>query len=101
MSRVTKVISLSLPPRLATQIDEFCKKRDFTKSEFFRNAVRNYFNSWKETRAAMREFPELIQEIKEARNNFRKGDYISLEEVIKKQGYVRDRFRSNRRERSV
>ncbi len=100
MARTTKIMSISLPPKLAFQIDQFCKKTEFTKSELFRNAFRNYLESWKETRVVKREFPHIVREAKEARKNFQKGDYISLEKVIKKQGYVQHRSRSHSGERS-
>ncbi len=42
MPRTTKVISFSLPPELAEQVQQMLKEDDRTMSEFLREAIRLY-----------------------------------------------------------
>ncbi|MFH1610928.1 MAG: type II toxin-antitoxin system Phd/YefM family antitoxin [Patescibacteria group bacterium] len=46
------------------------------------------FDSWQETMAVMRDFPNLDKDIKEAEKDYKKGNYITLDELLKKEGYV-------------
>jgi prevent-host-death family protein len=46
------------------------------------------FESWQETLEVMRDFPELKKEIAIVEEEYRKGDYITLDELLAKQGYV-------------
>ena len=46
------------------------------------------FESWQETLEVMKEFPNLDKDIKKAEEEYRKGDYITLEELLEKEGYV-------------
>ena len=46
------------------------------------------FESWQETLEVMREFPDIEKDIKKAEKEYRKGDYITLEELLAKEGYV-------------
>jgi len=53
------------------------------------------FDSWQETLAVMKEFPDIKKDIKKAEEEYRKGRYITLEELLIKEGYViSDRKRS-------
>ena len=42
------------------------------------------FESWVETLEVASEFPDLLQDIKKARTEYKKGDYITLEDLLKK-----------------
>ena len=42
MPRTTKVISFSMPPELAEQVQQMLKEDDRTMSEFLREAIRLY-----------------------------------------------------------
>ncbi|MBS3920318.1 MAG: ribbon-helix-helix protein, CopG family [Deltaproteobacteria bacterium] len=42
MARVTKTITLSLPPEMAEKIEEIMKEEGRTRSELLREAVRRY-----------------------------------------------------------
>ena len=42
MPRTTKVISFSMPPELAAQVQQMLKEDDRTMSEFLREAIRLY-----------------------------------------------------------
>jgi prevent-host-death family protein len=46
------------------------------------------FDSWRETMEVMREFPDLDKDIKEARKDYKSGNYITLDELLKKEGYI-------------
>ena len=46
------------------------------------------FESWQETLEVMKEFPNLDKDIKRAEEEYKKGDYITLEELLEKEGYV-------------
>jgi metal-responsive CopG/Arc/MetJ family transcriptional regulator len=42
MVRATKIQTLSLPPEMVEQIEKLAKEENMTKSELFREAVRQY-----------------------------------------------------------
>jgi len=46
------------------------------------------FESWQETLEVIKEFPDLDKDIKEAEKDYKKGDYITLEDLLGKEGYV-------------
>jgi|SRR3989338_10928848 len=47
------------------------------------------FESWVETLEVMRDFPDLAKDIDEAHREYKRGDYITLEELLEKEGYVK------------
>ena len=42
--RTTKVMTLSLPPDMAKEVEDIVKEENRTKSELFREALRKYIN---------------------------------------------------------
>lgn len=46
------------------------------------------FESWLETLEVMKDFPDLKEDTKEAREEYKRGDYITLEELLAKEGYI-------------
>ncbi len=46
------------------------------------------FESWQETLKVQEMFPDLKKDIKEAREDYKKGEYITLEELLKEEGFV-------------
>ena len=46
------------------------------------------FESWQETIEVMHEFPDLKKDIARAEAEIKKGDYITLEEMMAKGGYI-------------
>ena len=46
------------------------------------------FESWQETLEVQKMFPDLEKDIKKARGDYKRGDYITLEEILKKEGYI-------------
>ena len=86
MARTTKIFSISLPPKLAQKVDRFCQKEELTKSELFRDAVKDYIGSWIETRRVMRVFPDLDKDIAQVEKDIKTGrykQYKTLDQIIK------------------
>ena len=46
------------------------------------------FESWQETLEVMRIFPKLGKDIERAEKQYKKGDYLTLEKVLAKEGFV-------------
>ncbi len=46
------------------------------------------FESWAETLEVMKIFPDLGKDVAEAEKEYQKGDYITLEELLAKDGFV-------------
>ncbi|MDA2922665.1 type II toxin-antitoxin system Phd/YefM family antitoxin [Patescibacteria group bacterium AH-259-L07] len=46
------------------------------------------FESWRETLEVMQDFPDLAKDIEEAEKEFKRGEYVTLEEVLEKEGFV-------------
>lgn len=56
------------------------------------------YDSWLETLAVMREIPDLARDIKQAEQEYRRGELISLEDVLKKShGIVSSQTNKGRR----
>lgn len=45
------------------------------------------FESWQETLEVMKEFPDIRKDIKDAERDYKKGKYITLEEILTKEGF--------------
>lgn len=50
MSRVTKTLTISLPPQLFKEVDRLAKEERKTKSELFRDMIRVYEDYFDEKR---------------------------------------------------
>lgn len=46
------------------------------------------FESWIETVEVMREFPDLEKDIKQAERDLKSGNYVTLEELLAREGFV-------------
>jgi len=46
------------------------------------------FESWQETLEVQKMFPNLEKDIKQAREDYKKGNYVTLEEILKQEGYI-------------
>jgi prevent-host-death family protein len=46
------------------------------------------FESWVETLEVMKDFPDLKNDIKEARDEYKRGEFITLEDLLAKEGFV-------------
>ena len=47
------------------------------------------YDSWIETMEVMRDFPNLKKDIQEAEKDYKQGKYITLEELLARDGYVK------------
>ena len=46
------------------------------------------FESWQETLEVMRDFPKLGKDVEKAEKEYKKGRYVTLEDVLSKEGFV-------------
>jgi len=46
------------------------------------------FESWQETLEVVRIFPKLGKDIERAEKQYKKGDYLTLEKVLSKEGFI-------------
>ena len=89
--RTRQTITISLPPKMAEQVEEAMKAEHRTRSELMREALRTYFS--------IRRFPEEtptaaeLRAIRRGEAAYRKGDYVTLDD------YFRDVERGPRRPR--
>lgn len=49
------------------------------------------FESWEETLEVIRDFPNLKKDIKQAEQDYKKGNYITLDELLKKNYILKDK----------
>jgi len=47
------------------------------------------FESWVETLEVMYDFPDLEKDIKQAEKEYKRGDYITLDDLLAKQGFIK------------
>lgn len=50
------------------------------------------FESLRETIEVLQEFPDLKKDTDEAERDFMRGDYVTLDEILAKEGYVKERY---------
>ncbi len=48
------------------------------------------FESWQETLEVMKDFPDLKKELREAEEEYKRGEYSTLEEVLAREGFSKD-----------
>ncbi|MBW2990898.1 type II toxin-antitoxin system Phd/YefM family antitoxin [Candidatus Woesearchaeota archaeon] len=46
------------------------------------------FESWQETLEVIKDFPNLEKDIEKSEREYKKGDYLTLEEILAKQGFI-------------
>ena len=46
------------------------------------------FDSWQETLEVTRDFPNLNKDIKDAEKEYKKGNYVTLEKILAKEGFI-------------
>ena len=77
--RTRKAMTISLPPGMVQQMERVRKREQRTRSELVREALRAYLND---------RFPVVVPTkaelaaIERGRAAFRRGDYVSLEELV-------------------
>ena len=76
--RTTQTMTISMPPEINLELENYRKKHHFTRSELVRYALRYLFYSqfpiYKPTKAEARA-------IEEGRREIAKGNFITLEEL--------------------
>ena len=80
MGRKSKVLSLSVPPEIARELDNMAKTEDKSRSEIFKDMFRTYKES-----VAEREWRELFSFGKETAKKFRIKDEEELFRILDKE----------------
>jgi predicted transcriptional regulator len=91
--RTTDTVTISLPPAMAQQMDEVQKREHRTRSELLREAWRHYFESryalYTPTKAE-------AAAIRKGRAAYRRGEYVTLEQLHDELDANRNRSRTKR-----
>lgn len=80
MGRKSKVLSLSVPPDIARELDTMARTEDKSRSEIFKDMFRTYKES-----VAEREWRELFSFGKETAEKFRIKDEEELFRILDKE----------------
>ena len=90
MSRVSATFSVSLPPEMVEELERARRGEHRTRSEFVREALRQYMGRGAELRGMRRRIAELpeeeatgeeIEAIEEGQREFREGRFITLSKL--------------------
>ncbi len=91
--RTTQTMTISLPPAMVRQFEDVRKAESRTRSELVREALRAYFESRYPAVVPSR---EELAALRRGRAAFRKGDSVSLEELLHAVESSTRRIRSKR-----
>ena len=84
--RTRQTITISLPPAMAEQVEKTMQAENRTRSELVREALRTYI--------AIRQFPEEtptlaeLRAIRRGRAAYERGDYVTLDELRRREKAV-------------
>ena len=84
--RTRQTITISLPPAMAEQVERTMLAENRTRSELVREALRTYM--------ALRQFPEEtptaaeLRAIRRGRAAYERGDYVTLDELRRREKAV-------------
>ena len=78
MAMGSKTLSVTIPEELYTLIDEKRKAAHYSRSEFVREALRQYLSI-----PVVEASPEEIEAIEEGRRAYKRGEFVSLDELLK------------------
>ena len=81
LSRKSKVLSLSVPPEIAQELDNMAKTEDKSRSELFKDMFKTYKES-----LAEREWRDLFSFGKETAKRFRIKDEEELYKILNEEG---------------
>jgi metal-responsive CopG/Arc/MetJ family transcriptional regulator len=90
MSRASATFSVSLPPEMVDEVERARKREHRTRSEFVREALRQYMRNSAELRSVRQHMVELaeeaatIEEVKaigEAKRDFRTGNFVTIDQL--------------------
>jgi predicted transcriptional regulator len=76
---IRQTMTVSLPPAMVKEVDRIRRKEGRTRSELIREALRHY--SRIEQVPAYRPSARELEEIKKGREEMRKGEYFTLDEL--------------------
>jgi len=77
--RITKTMTISLPPAFAQQFEAVRKAESRTSSELVREALRQYFENRFPT---VKPTKDEIRAIKQGCRAFKRGDFVSLNDLL-------------------
>jgi CopG family transcriptional regulator/antitoxin EndoAI len=77
--RTTKTMTVSLPPAMVKEFERVRKAENRTRSELIREALRLYFGR---SVAEVTASPAELAEIRRGRAEIRRGEYVTLDELI-------------------
>jgi predicted transcriptional regulator len=77
--RITKTMTISLPPAFAQQFEAVRKAESRTSSELVREALRQYFENRFPT---VEPTKDEVRAIKQGRAAIRRGDFITLKDYL-------------------
>jgi Arc/MetJ-type ribon-helix-helix transcriptional regulator len=97
IARKYKTIGFSVPPMIATRIEEVVKERQFTRSELFREMFRVWEKKEREERDSDEQILKLFAEVKEEKEK----KPISKEEMLEGLKEVSRALRKRARERGL
>ena len=92
--RTRQTITISLPPAMAEQVEKTMQAENRTRSELVREALRTYI--------AIRQFPEEaptpaeLRAIRRGRAAYERGDFVTLDELRRREKAVAGRPRRAR-----
>ena len=84
--RTRQTITISLPPAMTEQVEKTMRAENRTRSELVREALRTYI--------AIRQFPEEtptpaeLRAIRRGRAAYERGDYVTLDELRRREKAV-------------
>ncbi len=84
--RTRQTFTISLPPAMAEQVEKTMQAENRTRSELVREALRTYI--------AIRQFPEEaatpaeLRAIRRGRAAYERGDYVTLDELRRREKAV-------------
>jgi len=89
MSRMTATFSISLPPKMAAELERVRRDEHRTRSELVREALRHYIRvvGIRSMKARIAKLPEEepaadeLEAIEEGRAEFRVGNHVALREL--------------------
>jgi CopG family transcriptional regulator / antitoxin EndoAI len=91
--RTTEIMTISLPPAMAKQMEKVQKEENRTRSELLREAWRLYFESrypiYRPTKAD-------LSGIRKGRADFKRGDFVTLSQLHDELETARQQTRKKR-----
>jgi metal-responsive CopG/Arc/MetJ family transcriptional regulator len=79
--RTTKTITMSLPPPMVEELDRVRKREHRTRSELLREALRRYMAATRRLPPAEDATPDEIEAIRLGREEYARGETVSLEDL--------------------